>query len=397
MVGGDDLQVVIAQAAPQMLVMMLRSQRRRAHVLRALELVFGRAAQIVLTEEQILRTGLGIRRQAAIARLHHPLERALRRQVHDIDRHVRHLGQRDGAIGARRLGHFRPRERVIDRRRVAGRDRPLDEHVDRRPRLGVHANERAQLARAQHRAKDRLVVEHEHAGIGHEHLEAGDALFDDVAHLAEHARRHVGGDHVEAHSRPGPCLRPWRARCRAPLCSEPPFFWIAKSTIVVVPPCAAASVPDSKSSMELVPPNGISRCVCASMPPGMMYFPAASIVAIGLPQLGAGLGQRDDLAVLDPDIRDEGIARGHARPVLNQYAHGALKRPLPCRHRCPAGDRGRTATSAASLRSRSDRARRRPAHPGLRTPSPGSCRADRRNRTCHRTCRCSTAPRCRRD
>jgi len=26
--------------------------------------------------------------------------------------------------------------------------------------------------------------------------------------------------------------------------SVPPFFWIAKSTMVVVPPCAAATVPD---------------------------------------------------------------------------------------------------------------------------------------------------------
>ena len=39
--------------------------------------------------------------------------------------------------------------------------------------------------------------------------------------------------------------------------------------MVVVPPCAAATVPDWKSSTEVVPPNGMSRWVCASMPPGM--------------------------------------------------------------------------------------------------------------------------------
>jgi hypothetical protein len=51
---------------------------------------------------------------------------------------------------------------------------------------------------------------------------------------------------------------------------------IAKSTIEV--PCAAAIVPDSKSSAEVVPPNGMSRCVWTSIPPGMTYFPEASIV-----------------------------------------------------------------------------------------------------------------------
>ncbi len=42
-----------------------------------------------------------------------------------------------------------------------------------------------------------------------------------------------------------------------------------KSTSIVVPPAAAAKVPDSKVSAAVVPMNGISRCVCGSMPPGM--------------------------------------------------------------------------------------------------------------------------------
>src|SRR5690349_19534561 len=47
--------------------------------------------------------------------------------------------------------------------------------------------------------------------------------------------------------------------------------------IVVVPPQAAARVPVSKVSAENVPPNGISMCVCASIPPGSTYLPVASI------------------------------------------------------------------------------------------------------------------------
>ena len=47
--------------------------------------------------------------------------------------------------------------------------------------------------------------------------------------------------------------------------------------MVVVPPKAAAMVPDSKSSAEVVPPNGMSMWVWTSMPPGRTNLPLASI------------------------------------------------------------------------------------------------------------------------
>jgi hypothetical protein len=56
-----------------------------------------------------------------------------------------------------------------------------------------------------------------------------------------------------------------------------PIDCTAKSTIVVVPPQAAARVPVSKVSDANVPPNGSSMCVCASTPPGITYFPVASM------------------------------------------------------------------------------------------------------------------------
>ena len=58
-----------------------------------------------------------------------------------------------------------------------------------------------------------------------------------------------------------------------------PLACTAKSMMVVVPPQAAATVPVEKVSAENVPPNGISMCVCASMPPGITYMPVASIVS----------------------------------------------------------------------------------------------------------------------
>src|SRR4051794_31119075 len=54
-------------------------------------------------------------------------------------------------------------------------------------------------------------------------------------------------------------------------------YWTMKSTIVVVPPQAAARVPVSNVSDAFAPPNGISMWVCASTPPGITYFPPASI------------------------------------------------------------------------------------------------------------------------
>ena len=56
-----------------------------------------------------------------------------------------------------------------------------------------------------------------------------------------------------------------------------PLPWMQKSTWLVVPPNAAAVWPDSTSSIVTVPPNGMSRCVCGSTPPGRRYLPLASI------------------------------------------------------------------------------------------------------------------------
>ena len=56
-----------------------------------------------------------------------------------------------------------------------------------------------------------------------------------------------------------------------------PGAWMQKSIRHVVPPNAAAVVPDVKSSQVVVPPKNISRCVCGSIAPGMTIFPCASI------------------------------------------------------------------------------------------------------------------------
>jgi hypothetical protein len=56
----------------------------------------------------------------------------------------------------------------------------LDEDVDGDAVLGVHADERADLAGALHGAEDLPVVDEEDAGVGHEELEARDPLVDEL-------------------------------------------------------------------------------------------------------------------------------------------------------------------------------------------------------------------------
>src|SRR5581483_2390459 len=59
--------------------------------------------------------------------------------------------------------------------------------------------------------------------------------------------------------------------------NDVPGACMQKSIRQVVPPNAAETVPDVKSSHVVVPPKNISRCVCGSIAPGMTYFPVASI------------------------------------------------------------------------------------------------------------------------
>ena len=81
-VGRDHLQVVLDEAGPQLGLVVLRPQRRRAHELGALEAV----AEVVERQEQVLRAGLGEGHRAAVAGRADRVERVARREVDDVDR-----------------------------------------------------------------------------------------------------------------------------------------------------------------------------------------------------------------------------------------------------------------------------------------------------------------------
>ena len=101
-------------------------------------------------EQQILRARLRKCRQAAIARLPDLIERILARQVHDVDRNARHLRHRNRAMHRLGLGHGGPRQRVIDRRRLALGQRLLNNDIDYRSVFRMHADQRAILRRLPH-------------------------------------------------------------------------------------------------------------------------------------------------------------------------------------------------------------------------------------------------------
>jgi len=93
------------------------------------------ARQFVHRQQQVLRAGLRERRQAAVARLAHLVQRILARKVYDVDRRASHLRQRDGAVHGFRLRRDWPRQRVINGRGLAFRQRAPHEHVDHTARF----------------------------------------------------------------------------------------------------------------------------------------------------------------------------------------------------------------------------------------------------------------------
>ena len=104
--------------------------------------------------------------------------------------------------------------------------------------------------------------------------------------------------------------------------SDLPFVCGAKSTIVVVPPNAAAFEPVSKVSLAKVPPNGSSMCVWTSIPPGTTYLPVASMVTSAVtPAPARSVPEHGDRLAVDQHVgRGRAVGRDD-EAVRDQRAH----------------------------------------------------------------------------
>ncbi|CAB4886287.1 unannotated protein [freshwater metagenome] len=136
---------------------------------------------------EVLRAGLGKHVLPVVARLGNLVECLRRRHVHDVQGHVAsHLGQHDCPVCRLTLEVRWAGDRVILRVAFTACECLGNEHVDGDPVLGVHHDEGAALRRRLHRLEDLAVVAVEHARIGHEQLEARDALvLGEVLHRLE--------------------------------------------------------------------------------------------------------------------------------------------------------------------------------------------------------------------
>ena len=195
MVGRDALERAVGHRQPQQLLVALLAQRRRADVARALEVGAG---EVVDRVGQVLQARLARHLHAARLAGGDLVGGEPAGDVDDEHARVGELGEADGAVRRLGLEDLGARARVVDRVGLAGRERALDEHVDRPAVLAVHHRQRVEVARGLEHAEEQVVGDHQHALVGEEDLEAGDALLDHRRHVGERALVGLGDRDVEA-------------------------------------------------------------------------------------------------------------------------------------------------------------------------------------------------------
>src|SRR5881396_316242 len=193
-VGGHDLEVVLLETRPQLLLMILGAQGWGAHELRALEPGPG---HVVGGKIEVLGTRLGVRRQAPVPGLAHRVQCVARGQVHDVRRRAGQLGQLERPVDGLPLHRGGAGHPVVLRFGLPLREVLLDQHVDRAAVLRVHHDQGAAVRGPLHGPEDRGVVQHEHPGVRHEQLERRDPLADQLVHLLQDLVVDLLDDHVE--------------------------------------------------------------------------------------------------------------------------------------------------------------------------------------------------------
>ena len=113
MIGGEHLEGAVGEAAPHGLLRRLVARRWRAAEFRAFEI----HADVIGGQKQILRAGLAVDLEPLRLRVANDVDRLGGRDVHDQERDIEQLGQRDGAVCRFALGDTGMRDRVVARLR----------------------------------------------------------------------------------------------------------------------------------------------------------------------------------------------------------------------------------------------------------------------------------------
>ena len=166
---------------------------------------------------------------------------------------------------------------MVEGRGLAGALEALGHEADRVVALRVHHHERALAARDLEHLKQLAVVQDEIV-IGHEHLEGGVPGLDERRQLlAEHLGRRLSDDEMKADVDVALPLR-FSAVLLEHSRNDVPLTWSANGRTQVLPPAAAAAVPEAKSSAGLMSgPAGWAKWTWLSIPPGKTRRPEASI------------------------------------------------------------------------------------------------------------------------
>ena len=152
---------------------------------------------LLQAQVQVLRAGLGENVVALVARGGHVRQGVGGREVHDVQRRAGHERQLDGPVGGLAFQPGRPRDAVVHRVGLAPGGGLGGDDVDGDAVLGVHHDEPAVVVGLLHGPQDLAVVAVEHARVGHEQLEAGDAVVDERVHLLQRPFVDATEDHVE--------------------------------------------------------------------------------------------------------------------------------------------------------------------------------------------------------
>ena len=117
--------------------------------------------------------------------------------MHKVDRRPGHQGQLDGPVGGLTLHPGGAGNPVVDGIGLAAGCGLFGQHVDSDAVLGVHGDQGAVVGRLLHSPEDLAVVAVEDARVGHEELEACDALAHQGVHLLECRFVDAAQDHVK--------------------------------------------------------------------------------------------------------------------------------------------------------------------------------------------------------